>query len=91
VAIKQPGYFFSAWEDYEKWESTCPDCNWNGLLSFAIFDQETELISALLCPTCNRKLALMGNEATPNQIRTLAAQGSEKAMNHLKMRDNPPQ
>jgi hypothetical protein len=91
VAIKQPGYFFSAWEDYEKWESACPDCNWTGLLSLAILDQETELVSALRCPTCNRKLALMENEATPDQIRTLAAQGSEKAMKHLKMRDNPTQ
>jgi hypothetical protein len=32
----------------------------------------------------------MENEATPDQIRALAAQGSEKALEHLKMEDNPP-
>ena len=90
MSIEQPRYFFSGWEDYEKWESVCPDCNWTGLLSLAIFDQETELISSLRCPTCDRKLALMENEATPDQLRTLAAQGSEKAIKHLKIEDNPP-
>ena len=90
MSIKQPSYFFSGWEDYEKWDSACPDCNWTGLLSLAIFDQETELVSALRCPTCDRKLALIENEATPDQIRALAAQGSEKALEHLKMEDNSP-
>ena len=90
MSIKQPSYFFSGWEDYEKWESACPDCNWTGLLSLAILNQETELVSALRCPTCDRKLALMENEATPDQIRALAAQGSKKAMEHLQMEDNPP-
>ena len=73
MSIEQPRYFFSGWEDYEKWESTCPDCSWTGLLSLTIFHQETELISALRCPACNHKLALIENEATLDQLRAFAA------------------
>ena len=91
MSIEQPSYFFSGWEDYEKWESTCPDCSWTGLLSLTILHQETELISALRCPTCNHKLALIENEATLDQLRAFAAQGSEKAIRHLMTEDNPPQ
>ena len=86
--IKQPSFGFSGWEDYELWESTCPDCNWTGPLSLAIFDSETDLISSLRCPTCDRKIALIENEATIDQIRALAALGSEKAIRHLKEIDN---
>lgn len=88
MSIKQPGYFFSGWEDYETWESTCPDCKWTGLLSLAIFDMETKLISSLRCPTCDSKLALIENESTLDQVRAFAAQGSEKAIRHLKDIDN---
>ena len=90
MTIKQPSYGFNACEDYEKWESTCPDCNWNGLLSNAIFDPETELISSLRCPECDRKLALIENEATLDQIRAFAAQGSAKAIQLLKEIDKIP-
>jgi hypothetical protein len=57
-------------------------------LSSTTFDPDTDLISSLHCPTCGRKLALIDNEATIDQIRTLAAQGSEKAIKHLKIIEN---
>lgn len=90
MTIRQPSSGFSAWEDYEKWESICPSCNWTGLLSLAIFDPETKLISLLRCPKCDLTLAVMENEATLNQIRAFAAQGSEKAIQHLKKIDDRP-
>lgn len=90
MTIKQPTYGFNAWEDYEKWESTCPDCNWTGLLSSTIFELETDLITSLRCPECDRKLALITNEATIDEIRALAAKGSEKAIKHLKINESSP-
>ena len=88
MTIRQPSDGFSAWQDYEKWESTCSSCNWTGLLSLAILDPETKLISLLRCPKCDRQLAVMENEATLDQIRAFAAQGSEKAIQHLKKIDD---
>lgn len=90
MTIKQPSSRFSAWEDYEKWDSTCSNCGWTGLLSSAVFDPETDLISVLRCPKCDQKLAVMENEATLDQIRAFAAMGSEKAIRHLKTIDDSP-
>ena len=86
---KQPRYSFSAWRDYEDWESTCGGCKWTGTLSLAIFEPETDLVSSLRCPTCDQKLALLQNEATLKQIRGFAARGSTKAIEHLKRIDAP--
>ena len=83
MTTKQPSYLFSAWENYKEWESTCPECNWTGLLAVAIFDSESDLVSALLCPRCKSKLALMSNEATHEDMPQLAAQGNEYALNHV--------
>jgi hypothetical protein len=81
--MKQPSFGFSAWEDYEVWESTCPDWNWTGPLALATLDPETDLISSLRCPTCNLKIALLENMATIDQIRLMAEKGSKKAISHL--------
>jgi hypothetical protein len=75
---------FSAWENYQDWESTCPDCEWTGLLSRAQPDNETAMVSSLHCPHCDRKLALMGNQASFSEILEFAEKGSKKAIQHLK-------
>ena len=87
MSLEQPGYFFSAWQDYEDWSSKCPECNWSGILREAIFEWETDMVSCLRCPNCGEKLALLSNEATKEQIVEFAEQGSRKALKHL--RDNP--
>jgi len=84
MTIKQPSYIFSAWENYREWESTCRDCNWTGLLSQAVSDFESDMVSSLHCPACDRKIALMNNEASYEEIVELAARGSYKAIHHLK-------
>ena len=84
MTIKQPSYFFSAWEDYKQWEGTCPDCNWTDLLSQAVSEYESDMVSSLHCPECDRKIALMNNEASHEEIEELAARGSSKAIHHLK-------
>ena len=91
MTIVQPSYIFSAWEEYEKWQGMCPDCNWTGLLADAIFEYETAMISSLHCPKCDRKLALMGNQATQEQLCELASRGSAKAIQQLKINENPPE
>ena len=83
MAIKQPNYIFSAWENYREWESACPDCNWTGLLAQAVSDNETPMVTSLHCPQCDRKLALMGNQASFSEILEFAAKGSKKAIDHL--------
>jgi len=84
MTIKQPSYMFSAWENYKQWESTCPDCNWTGLLAQAVSDYETPMVSSLHCPKCDRKLALMGNQASFSEILEFAEKGSNQAINHLR-------
>jgi len=88
MTIKQPSYTFSAWENYKQWESTCPDCNWTGLLAQAISDNETPMVTSLHCPQCDRKLALMGNQASQEEIVEFAAQGSHQAIKHLQRKNN---
>jgi len=83
VAMKQPSYIFSAWENYREWESTCPDCTWVGPLSQATPDYETAMVSSLHCPKCDRKLALMNNQASYEEIVEMAARGVQKAIRHL--------
>lgn len=87
MTIKQPSYMFSAWENYKQWESTCPECNWTGLLAQAVSDYETPMVSSLHCPKCDRKLALMNNQASQEEIVDLAARGSQQAIHHLKRQE----
>jgi hypothetical protein len=82
--MKQPSYMFSAWENYREWESTCPYCEWTGLLSQAKPDYETAMVSSLHCPRCDRKLALMNNQASFSEILEFAEKGSKQAIHHLK-------
>ena len=84
MTIKQPSYIFSAWENYREWESTCPDCNWTGLLSQAVSDYESDMVSSLHCPECDRKIALMNNEASHEEIVEFAVCGFYKARQYLK-------
>ena len=83
MAIKQPQFQFSAWEDYEDWESACSNCNWQGSLDSAKFEYETDLISSLHCPDCNKKIAMLENEANEEFIAKLAQEGSRKAKKFL--------
>ena len=83
MTIKQPGYIFSAWENYKEWESTCPNCNWKGLLAQALPDYESPMVSSLHCPECECKLALMNNQASQEEIVDLAVRGSKQAIRHL--------
>ena len=84
MSVEQPGYFFSAWQDYEDWLSRCPDCTWEGVLREAIFEWETDMVSCLRCPNCKNKLALLNNEASREEIVSFAEQGSKKALRYLK-------
>jgi len=91
MGIKQPNYSFSAWEDYETWESACSNCDWTGLLINATFEHESELISSLHCPNCDKKIALLSKQATTEEIIEIARNGSEKALRHLKAEDSSPE
>lgn len=84
MPINQPSYMFSAWENYQEWIGDCPDCEWQGSLDSAKFEYETAMVSSLHCPQCSRKIALMSNEATAEEIIELAARGSKAAIAHLK-------
>ena len=75
--------FMNAWEDYKEFESSCESCNWAGKLAEAKFEWETDLISSLHCPKCDRKLALISNEASHDQIFNFAKAGSQTAMEHV--------
>jgi uncharacterized cysteine cluster protein YcgN (CxxCxxCC family) len=74
---------FSSWENYKQWESTCSECGWVGLLAQAVADWETDMVSSLHCPKCDKKLALMANEASREEIIEFAEKGSTKAKRHL--------
>lgn len=84
MTIKQPSYMFSSWENYKEWESTCPECDWTGLLSGAKPDFESEMVSSLHCPECDCKLALMNNQASFSEILEFGEKGSKQAIHHLK-------
>jgi uncharacterized cysteine cluster protein YcgN (CxxCxxCC family) len=88
MAIKQPSYTFSSWENYQEWESTCSNCSWTGLLARAVTDWESDMVSSLHCPQCDNKLGLMGNEASREEIVEFAKKGSHKAIRHLKSFEN---
>ncbi len=83
MTIKQPSYIFSSWENYKEWESTCPECDWTGLLSGAKPDFDSEMVTLLHCPKCDQKLALMNNFASQEEIIEFAARGSKQAIHHL--------
>ena len=59
MTIRQPSYMFSAWKNYKEWESTCPDCNWTGLLAQANGSkQASEHLRRFTCQQCHKSEGL---------------------------------
>jgi hypothetical protein len=86
AAIRQNSIGQSAWVNgFEDWElkSVECDCSWSGKLGEAVFDADTETVSFLRCPSCDARVALMGNQATTANIEEIAASGSQKAAEYL--------
>lgn len=76
----------SAWQDYDSAKFRCSDCKQSWLGRDVEKDYEG-LVLGLRCPQCHQKLRNLSVEATEDQIRIFAEEGSAQAIEHLKMLD----
>jgi hypothetical protein len=79
---------YSCWQDWESAVKECSDCSWKGPLGEGEFYHESNMIACVDCPQCGRKLINLQTEASFEEIKELASEGSSKAKRHLAARDS---
>jgi len=85
----EPRKIYSVWQNWKEENYACnTTCGWQGLGADAVFRVETEMISKVRCPKCDRSLGLLQNEATFEEIEFFASQGAKEAANYLEKRNN---
>ena len=85
----EPRQIYSVWQNWKEENYACnTTCGWQGLGADAVFRVETEMISKVRCPKCDRSLGLLQNEATFEEIEFFASQGAKEAFNYLEKRNN---
>lgn len=76
----------SAWQNYDEAKFRCSPCKKSWLGSKTEKDYEG-LVLGIRCPECHGKLRNLSVEATEDQIRAFAEEGSKSAIEHLEMLD----
>lgn len=72
----------NAWEDWEEYPTECP-CGWTGQLGEAAANYDSQLVTELDCPQCTKRLLVLSNSASDEQIRKIADEGGKRARQHF--------
>ncbi len=72
----------NAWEDWEEYPAEC-SCGWTGQLGEAVANYDSQLVTELDCPQCSKRLLVLNNSTTDEQIRKIADAGGKRAQQHF--------